>query len=150
MTVYLQQRIGFLSFILIMLIFFKCFAERILLMLQSLKRAHKVDPKNPKLHNCLIRFYLFIQKDQLKWDSSVEEVISKETKIFFENKDVYILNKEFMENNCNSLKAIYEGARVMYQLDNNNQSQALSLITNLGNKYKDIDIQVSFNFTVIN
>lgn len=115
-------------------------------MLQSLKRAHKVDSKNPKLHSCSIRYYLFIQKDKVNWDPSIEEVVSKETKIFFENKDAFRLNKEYMENNSESLKAIYEGAKVMYQLDNNSQSQALSLITSLDNKYKDVDIQVSITF----
>lgn len=115
-------------------------------MLQSLKRAHKVDPRNPKLHNCVIRYYIFIQKDKINWDASVEEVVSKETKIFFENKDAFKLNKEFMENNSDSLKALYEGAKVMYQLDNNSQCQALSLITSLDNKYKDVDIEVSIYF----
>lgn len=112
-------------------------------MLQSLKRAFKLDTKNPKLHNCLIRFYLFIQKDKVNWEPSVEEVVSKETKIFYEGKDAFKLNKEFMENNPNSLKAIYQGAKVMYQLDNTSQCQALALITIIDNKYNDVDIQVS-------
>lgn len=112
-------------------------------MLQSLKRAHKVNPKHPKLHNCVIRYYLFVQKDKINWEQSVDEVVSKETEIFFEDKDAFQLNKEFMENYPNSLKAIYEGAKVMYHLDNTCQSQALSLITNLDNKYSDVDIEVS-------
>lgn len=43
-------------------------------MLQSLKRAYQVDPKNPKLHSCLIRFYQFIQENKGSWDPSVEQV----------------------------------------------------------------------------
>lgn len=114
-------------------------------MLQSLKRAYKVDPNNPKLHNCLIRYYIFKQKDKVNWEPSVEEVVSKETKIFFEDKDAFQLNKEFMEKHSDRLRAIFEGAKVMYQLDNTSQSHALSLITSLDNKYKDVDIQVSIN-----
>ncbi|KAJ8945753.1 hypothetical protein NQ314_009062 [Rhamnusium bicolor] len=117
--------------------------EKVLLMLQSLKRAHKVDPKNPKLHSCLIRFLQIIQDHKDNWDPSVEEVVTKETKVYFDGKDAHQLNKEFLENNSDSLKAVFEGAKMMYHLDNKTQCQAVSLVTSLDNKYQDVNIEVS-------
>ncbi|CAG9856558.1 unnamed protein product [Phyllotreta striolata] len=118
--------------------------RRVLLMLQSIKRAYIVDPKNPKLHSCLIRFNRFIQENKGSWDPSVEQVIAQETKVYFDNKDAYRLNKEFLENNSNSLQAVLEGAKVMYQLDNKRQREAISLATDLDNKY-DVNIDVCTN-----
>ncbi|KAG5890003.1 hypothetical protein JTB14_032626 [Gonioctena quinquepunctata] len=60
--------------------------KKALLMLQSLKRAHKVDPKNPKLHSCLIRFSQFMNEVKSSWDPSIEEVVLKESKVYFNGK----------------------------------------------------------------
>lgn len=112
-------------------------------MLQSLKRAHKVDPKNPKLHSCVIRFHQIIQEQKCDWDPSVEEVITKETKIYFDGTDAKELNKKFLESNSDSLRAVFEGAKMMYHLDNKSQSHAVSLVTSLNDKYQDVNIEVS-------
>lgn len=112
-------------------------------MLQSLKRAHKVDPKNPKLHSCLIRFHQIIQEQKGGWDPSVEEVIMQETKIYFDGKGAKELNKEFLENNSDSLRAVFEGTKMMYHLDNKSQSHAVTLVTSLNDKYQDVNIEVS-------
>ncbi|KAJ8944357.1 hypothetical protein NQ318_011489 [Aromia moschata] len=117
------------------------FSEKVLLMLQSLKRAHKVDSKNPKLHSCLIRFHQIIH-DQKDWDPSVDEVVTRETKVYFDGKDAKLLNKEFLENNSDSLKAAFEGARIMHYLDNKSQCQSVSLVTSLDNKYQDVNIEI--------
>ncbi|XP_056647999.1 N-alpha-acetyltransferase 16, NatA auxiliary subunit [Diorhabda sublineata] len=116
--------------------------KKALLMLQSLKRAYKVDSTNPKLHSCLIRFHQFVQKNKGSWDFNVEQVIRQETKVYFEGKDAISLNKEFLEKNSNSLKAVLEGAKVMYRLDSKKQSEAISLVTSLDNKYHDVNIEV--------
>lgn len=113
-------------------------------MLQSLKRAHKVDPTDPKLHCCLIRFYEIVVKNKGSWESSVEEVITQETKAYFDGKDAKQLNKDFLERHSTSLCAVFEGAKMMYRLDNKSQSQALKLVTSLDNKYNDVNIDVSF------
>lgn len=116
--------------------------KKALLMLQSLKRAYKVDPTNPRLHSCLIRLHQFVQKNEGSWDPSVEQVIMQETKVYFEGKDAISLNKEFLERNSNSLRAGLEGAKVMYQLDSKRQSEAIILVTSLDNKYHDVNIEV--------
>lgn len=115
-------------------------------MLQSLKRAHKLSPTNPKLHSCLIRFWQFTQQDKANWETSLAEVISIETRPWFNGKDAPLLNKEFLEVNSNSLKAVFEGAKMMYHLDNRTQNQAMMLVTGLDNKYNDVDIEVSIHY----
>lgn len=57
-------------------IFTDFFAEKILLMLQSIKRAHQVDPEHPKLHRCRIRFLQVVNENQQTYDPAVSEVVS--------------------------------------------------------------------------
>lgn len=112
-------------------------------MLQSIKRAHKLDANNPKLHSCLIRFYEFINQSKNDWEPAVEEVIKQEMKLLLDDKNAKQLNKEFLERHSKSLEHVLEAAKMMYYLDRNNQNDALSLITNLDNNYHDVNIQVS-------
>lgn len=115
-------------------------------MLQSIKRAHNLDPNNAKLHTCLIRFYDAINQSKKDWEPAVKEVVEKEVTVLFNNKDAKQLNKEFLEKYSNSLEAVLEGAKMLYYLDPKNQSTALSLVTNLDTKkYHDINIDVSRN-----
>lgn len=118
-------------------------AEKVLLMLQSIKRAYKLDPINPKLHSCLIRFYAHVNQSKENWDPAVEEVVKSEVKSLFNDKDAKQLNKEYLESYSNSLECILEGAKMLYHLDIKEQANALKLVTNLDNKYKDVNITVS-------
>lgn len=120
--------------------------EKVLLMLQSIKRAYKLDSNHPKLHSCLIRFYEFINQSKDCWDPAVEEVVRKEVKVLLKDKDAKQLNKEFLERHSKSLEHVLEGAKMMYYLDPKNQSDALNLVINFDNNYCDINIQVSFEY----
>ncbi|EFA02495.1 N-alpha-acetyltransferase 16, NatA auxiliary subunit isoform X2 [Tribolium castaneum] len=119
--------------------------KKVLLMLQSLKRAHQIAPQNPKLHSCLIRFYEVIEQNKNSWDPAVEQVVTKEVQILFKGKDAKQLNKEFLEAHSHSLEAVLECCRMMFYLDNKTQSTALSLVTNLDNKYEDVTLQNCVN-----
>lgn len=112
-------------------------------MLQSLKRIHAVDSKHPKLHSCLIRFHEFVSANKSTWDPSVQQVVAQESERFFAGKDPQRLNKEFLEANPRSLRAAFESAKVLYRLDAKNQSQAINLVTNIDNKFEDVNIEVS-------
>lgn len=114
-------------------------------MLQSIKRAHQIDPSNPKLHTCLIRFYEAINQSKKDWDPAVKEVVENEVTVLFNNKDIKQLNKEFLEKYSNSLEAVLEGAKMLYYLDSKNQNTALRLVTSLDNKYHDINVDVSIS-----
>ncbi|XP_050299947.1 N-alpha-acetyltransferase 15, NatA auxiliary subunit [Anthonomus grandis grandis] len=116
--------------------------RKILLMLQSIKRAHQVDPSHPKLHSCLIRFLQVFKENEKNVDPAVLEVIATETKSLFSTKDEKVLNKEFLEKRKDSLRAALEGAKSMYLLDKTLQKDALSLVTENFDKYTDVDIDI--------
>lgn len=113
-------------------------------MLQSIKRAHKLDANNSKLHSCLIRFHEFINQNTEDWEPAIEEVVKQEAKILFGDKDAKQLNNEFLERHSKSLEHVLEGAKMIYHLDPKNQNDALRLITNFDNNYQDVNIQVSY------
>lgn len=113
-------------------------------MLQSLKRANRLDCDNPKLHSCLVRFYGVLNKNK-DLDSTVKEVIEQEIIVLFKNRDAIQLNKEYLDVYCNSLEAALEGARMLHYLNPKLQNSALALVTNLDNKYQDVNINVSLN-----
>nr|CAH7719045.1 unnamed protein product [Callosobruchus chinensis] len=117
--------------------------KKVLLMLQSLKRAHKVEPRNPRLHSCLVRFYQYVQNVKDSWDPRIEEVVQKETQIYFDGKNAHQLNRDFLESNKDSLRAVFESAKMMGHLDDKNQQEVVSLlVTNVGNKFTDVDIPI--------
>ncbi|CAH1123694.1 unnamed protein product [Ceutorhynchus assimilis] len=117
--------------------------RKILLMLQSIKRAHQVEPSHPKLHSCLIRFLQVFNENQRNFDPAVLEVITSETKSLLSTKDAKKLNKEFLDSRKGSLKAALEGAIATYQLDNKLQKEALGLVMDIDhNKYTDVDIEI--------
>ena len=115
-------------------------------MLQSIKRAHKLNPEDAKLHTCLIRFYEVMQKNKEGWDPVIEEVIAKETEVLFGGKNADELNTGFLQRNSNMLEATLEGARMLYYLDPKNKSSAVSLVTNVDNKFVDVNIEVSIRY----
>ncbi|CAH1159834.1 unnamed protein product [Phaedon cochleariae] len=116
--------------------------RKVLLMLQSIKRAQQIDPKNPKLHSCLVRFFEHIAEVRSDWEPCIEEVVSRETESYFAGKGAHALNEDFLERNSHSLWAVLEGAKMMYHLDNKCQSRAIELVTSLDNKYQDVNIEI--------
>jgi hypothetical protein len=97
-----------------MLFFFLLSLGKPLLMLQSVKRALKVDPNHPQVHSCLIRLHRFLTKGDLLSENvshpAVASVLNSETQPLFSNhNDAEQLNKEFLEQNKNSLPHLLQG-----------------------------------------
>lgn len=46
-------------------------------MLQAIKRAHHVDPENPDLHTCLVRYKLYLKKYADTLEEPVQCVIDE-------------------------------------------------------------------------
>ncbi|KAK0183435.1 hypothetical protein PV327_001478 [Microctonus hyperodae] len=100
-----------------------------LLMLQSIKRAHRLDANNPDLHSCLIRFLRHTAAQHL--EGSVAEVVKRQTSEIFPTTDAVKFNSEFLKKNINSLPHLLQAGRMLYLLDPTAQSKALSLVTNI-------------------
>lgn len=113
-----------------------------LLMLQSIKRAYRLDRKNCKLHSCLIRFHEYILTTKDLLPKAVREVVDKEVRPMLDGKAPKELNDLFLQKNANCLEAVYQGAKMLYHLDSSKQSQALALVMNFNENMKDINIQV--------
>lgn len=111
-------------------------------MLQSLKRAHKIDPQNPKLHTCLVRFNEGLNQCQDGLDSVVKEVLDKEVPALLDGKSSGELNAEYLAAHSDRLEAVLEAAKIMYWLDQSTQQTAISLVTKLDNKFRDLYIEV--------
>uniref|UniRef100_A0A6M2DS14 Putative acetyltransferase n=1 Tax=Xenopsylla cheopis TaxID=163159 RepID=A0A6M2DS14_XENCH len=102
--------------------------NKLLLMLQSIKRAIRVDPENSMLHTCIIRFYEVMQGMFPNVDGAVKAVLEKEVQTVFRGKDSEKMNEEFLRTHT-SLPALYAGARMMYQLNPKRREESLKLIT---------------------
>ncbi|CAK9804652.1 N-alpha-acetyltransferase 15, NatA auxiliary subunit [Anthophora plagiata] len=103
--------------------------SRTLLMLKSIKRAHDLDPNNPDLHTCLVRFMLHTSRTPL--EGPVGEVVKLQTVGIYSAPTATQLNAEFLKKNRKSLPHLLQGARMLYLLDPSAQSKALSLITGI-------------------
>ncbi|KAL6435663.1 hypothetical protein ACFW04_005527 [Cataglyphis niger] len=104
---------------------------RTLLMLRSIKRAHRLDANNPDLHTCLVRFLLHTSKVQL--EGAVGEVVKRQTVGIFSSTKAAQLNAEYLKKSRNSLAHLLQAARMLYVLDPSAQTKALSLVTNIEN-----------------
>merc|ERR1712071_705262 len=106
-----------------------------LLMVQSVKRALKVDANHPELHSCLIRLFRFLQEGQLLDDqvsnAAVVTVLKTETDALFDQLDATQLNARFLERNANSLPHLFQGTKYMCVLDSSREEEAVSLVTDL-------------------
>ncbi len=74
-------------------------------MLQSIKRAVKIDPEDPRVHGCIVRFQAFVA-DKEKSDSlagPVKQVLSSETTALFTTKTARERNEQFMQKDSKSL-----------------------------------------------
>ncbi|CAH1394311.1 unnamed protein product [Nezara viridula] len=114
-----------------------------LLMLQSVKRAYKVDGNHPLVHEAVVRY----SKKMLQWESegnlptSVSKVIAIQMEPILKGRTAFQINDEYLKKYYNSLPARLQAARVMYMLDNSKQREAIDLATNLESSLEGISIQ---------
>lgn len=101
---------------------------RTLLMLKSIKRAHKLDDNNPELHSCLVRFLLHTSTSKL--EGPLAEVVKLQTSNIFSSPSTSQLNADYLKKNSKSLPHLSQGARMLYLLDPSAQSKALALVSN--------------------
>ncbi|CAB3378711.1 Hypothetical predicted protein [Cloeon dipterum] len=111
-----------------------------LLMLQSIKRAHRIDPENAILHSCLVRFLTFLGKAGAL-APAVSQVIQTETKAIFQGRDARQMNAQYLAAHERSLPARLEVARMMYLLDPSTQESAISLATALDAHLQGVNLK---------
>ncbi|XP_011207127.2 N-alpha-acetyltransferase 16, NatA auxiliary subunit [Bactrocera dorsalis] len=108
-----------------------CRKNKILLMLQSIRRAMAIDATHSSVHACIARLAQALPKltaDQ-ELNESIKIVIDKATKELIGTKSVQQLNEEFVAQKDASIMHLYEGARIMYELEPSKRETAINLIT---------------------
>lgn len=79
--------------------------EKVLLMLQSLKRAVKIDANHPVVHRQLVLFYDFVKLNREKLCSPIAQVVNMETeRVLGIDKDKYTTAFKLTENFLHSYK----------------------------------------------
>ncbi|KXJ69234.1 hypothetical protein RP20_CCG028182 [Aedes albopictus] len=109
-----------------------CRRGKLLLMLQSLKRARAIDQNNPTLHSCLIRFHKILESKTAgnELDETVKMVIDREwEKLFRGSKSAAAINDGYLAANGDNAEARYEVAKIMHQLDEKRRNEAVKLLT---------------------
>jgi hypothetical protein len=114
-------------------------AGRTLLMLRSINRAHRLEPNNPELHSCLVRFLRHTGSSN--HDSIVNEVIKRQSTGIFANTNASQLNSDYLNKNSKSLPHLLQGARMLYLLDPTSQQKAITLTTNLDSSLKSVNLE---------
>lgn len=104
--------------------------NKLLLMLQSIKRARCIDAANARLHWCIIRFYNALHSAKNKnINESVKVVLDKETANLFNGKDANELNQHVLDKNSGSFDHVLQVARCLYELDSTKKDKAINLVT---------------------
>ncbi|XP_045778585.1 N-alpha-acetyltransferase 15, NatA auxiliary subunit isoform X2 [Maniola jurtina] len=106
--------------------------EKPLLMLQSIKRAWRLDSSHSHLHDCLLRFRSWLDDKQAGLPPSVAVVIETEMRPMFQGRSAQAMAEEYMkESSERSQLAALWGARAMRRLQPARAPEALKLATRL-------------------
>ncbi|XP_003742914.1 N-alpha-acetyltransferase 15, NatA auxiliary subunit [Galendromus occidentalis] len=99
-----------------------------LLMLQCLKRAHRLQPDHPQLHVCLAHFVSKVANQDLT--GPVGAVVEKQLSSLLsgKQKSAKDLNSDFLQQHRDSYAHAVAAATVLYELDKTKQSEALKLL----------------------
>ncbi|XP_002740751.1 N-alpha-acetyltransferase 15, NatA auxiliary subunit [Saccoglossus kowalevskii] len=112
--------------------------DKLLLMLQSIKRIWNIDSNNSRLHFCVCRFVKAVE-DKKDIADAVSSVIKQELKKLIGDQDMKTFNEEFIARNPNSLEHIIAGAQGKYVYSNSDS--VIDLITQLGDNLEDRNLQ---------
>ncbi|XP_050441172.1 N-alpha-acetyltransferase 16, NatA auxiliary subunit [Adelges cooleyi] len=114
--------------------------DKLLLMLQSIIRSHRINPDHPMFHSCLIRFMEKLSKlDNIQ--DEIQMVFDKQLEPILGGRSAAEINTQFLAKHHKSLPALVQGLKMKYKLDNSSQQEVLAQITKLDDSLEDVDIQ---------
>ncbi|XP_014681955.1 PREDICTED: N-alpha-acetyltransferase 15, NatA auxiliary subunit-like [Priapulus caudatus] len=116
--------------------------DKLLLMLQSIKRARGIDPNHPQLHLCLIKFLRKMQEQKGALPETVSAALETATNGMFSADSLTSLNDAYLQRNGTSLPHAFAAARVMSLLDPKSREGALSLLVNFNGTLEGKDSHV--------
>lgn len=117
--------------------------NKLLLMLQSLKRARKLDSTHPVLHACIIKFRKALDSTD-NIDPNVKLVIDKEVDVLFGGRNASELCDLVLEKYGKSSAHVLEVAKILYKNDpKGSKVKAINLATSMD--FADLSLQVRYH-----
>ncbi|CAL8264380.1 unnamed protein product [Lota lota] len=115
--------------------------EKYLLMLQSVKRAVALDPWDPWLHQCLVRFFKGVNESSVL-PEPVRTVLRQEISRLFGDSDPKSYNKKYLSRHSSSIPHRLAAAKMMVYLEPSSDAMACDLATAIGDSLTGRSIQV--------
>lgn len=120
--------------------------NKLLLMLQSIKRARAIDATNAKLHLCIVKFSKALNNpNNAALNEYVKTVIEKETVNIFGGKTADALNQFVLEQYAKSFEHVFCASKAMYVLDANTKDKAINLIVNFSLENETLEVIIINN-----
>ncbi|XP_075872660.1 N-alpha-acetyltransferase 15, NatA auxiliary subunit-like [Nelusetta ayraudi] len=114
--------------------------EKYLLMLQSIKRALAIEPSNPWLHECLVRFFRGVN-ESADLAPAVRTVLKLEISRLFGESNPQSFNKNFLSQHSSSIPHRLAAAKMMVYLEPSSDQMACEIATALDESLTGRSIQ---------
>lgn len=118
--------------------------NKLLLMLQSIKRAQKIDPTDAQLHACIIRFVQALNRQSADIAPAVRSVIDKQVALLLGGKSAVDVNAKVLQENSQSAQHVLQASHQLYELDAKRRDEAVALCTAVEN-FPQISLEVCSN-----
>uniref|UniRef100_A0A667Z1X2 N-alpha-acetyltransferase 15, NatA auxiliary subunit a n=1 Tax=Myripristis murdjan TaxID=586833 RepID=A0A667Z1X2_9TELE len=115
--------------------------QKYLLMLQSVKRAVAIDPSDPWLHQCLVRFFKGV-RESVDLPEAVRTVLKQEISRLFGESNPQSYNKNYLSQHSNSIPHRLAAAKMMVYLEPCSDKMACELATALDESLTGRSIQI--------
>ncbi|TDH07857.1 hypothetical protein EPR50_G00110490 [Perca flavescens] len=115
--------------------------EKYLLMLQSIKRAVTIEPSNPWLHQCLVRFFKGV-RESADLAEAVRTVLKQEISRLFGESNPQSFNKNYLSKHSNSIPHRLAAAKMMVYLEPSSDNMACEIATALDESLSGRGIQI--------
>lgn len=125
--------------------------NKVLLMLQSIKRARAIDDEDARLHLNIVKFSKVL--DVLKnseQNNYVKTVIAKEIVGLFDGKSAKALNENVLKKHGDSFAHVFNAAKAIYELDSSTKDHAVNLIVKFPMDRLVLQVNECFDLNVRN
>lgn len=123
--------------------------NKLLLMLQSIKRAQAIDSANARLHLCIVKFSKVLKSvpANAELNEHVKIVLERETAKIFNGKSADELNQSILDKFGKSYEHVLNVAKAMIELNSNSKEKAIDLINSF--PVDNLTLEVTFEHTFI-
>ena len=106
-------------------------------MMPSIRRAIAIDSSHPNVYSCIIKLANALPDLAEGFSAAVKTVVERAKMELIGTRTPKQLNEEFIVKNKSSIMHLFEGAKIMYELEPSKKDAAVELITSFDiNKVK--------------